>query len=121
MLRARGGKSGQGITVEYAILFFIVMGALVAMSLFNRRAYQAHVFDADKFMITAAANAYGNNIPLQYEPYYLSTKAISGKASNRDWRVDGKVEYQGLNERSATDLRSEQFPPHNATKFLPGW
>ena len=57
-------------TAEYATLFAIIVGAIVAMQLFVKRAGQAKMKDA--MMFFHGANGLNIQGPHQYEPYYLT-------------------------------------------------
>ena len=66
------GKRGQ-TTAEYAILFAIVVGAVVGMQLYVKRGLQGRVRNAvDTVALDAAADAGADNLFTgeQYEPYY---------------------------------------------------
>ena len=76
-------NKGQTILSEYVMIFFVVIAAAVAMTVFVQRGFEARIHDARNFMIirwsTAASvtpivcNATGGNISYEYEPYYTAT------------------------------------------------
>jgi hypothetical protein len=72
------GKRAQ-TTAEYAILFGLVVGALLAMQLYIRRGVQARLKDVVDH--GGLGGVVGNSELIfstgQYEPYYLTSNAIS--------------------------------------------
>ena len=61
-------RVGQS-TAEYAVLFAIIVGAVVAMQIFVKRAVQAKQKDGLMFYLKKGLNV-PNGTKLQYEPYY---------------------------------------------------
>lgn len=66
-------------TAEYVTLFAIIIGAVVAMQLFVKRASQARMKDA--FTYFAGKNGLNIQGKMQYEPYY-STQNITQESSS---------------------------------------
>lgn len=71
-------RRGQGSMIEYAVLFFIVIAAITAMSTYAKRAVQARVRSARNYMGIQVNGVYGAIYPnrdllIQYEPYYVHT------------------------------------------------
>jgi len=71
-------RRGQGVTVEYAVLFFIVIAAITAMSTYSKRAIQGRVRDARNYVVRQVEPAYANGrtnsqFYFEYEPYYTQT------------------------------------------------
>ncbi|MCC6758012.1 MAG: hypothetical protein IT395_00080 [Candidatus Omnitrophica bacterium] len=65
--------------IEYAVLFFIVIAAITAMSTYAKRGVQARVRSARNYMGIQVNGVYGNMypnrvLPLEYEPYYVHTE-----------------------------------------------
>ncbi len=80
-MRRGMNNKGQAVLSEYVMIFFVVIAALVAMTTFVQRGFEARIHDARNFMINAVINssvcdanclaATGGNISYEYEPYYL--------------------------------------------------
>ena len=70
MLSSFRRKKGQAVTAEYVVLIALISVAITAMTVYVRRTLQARIGDADRYMITTAANASGINVLYEYEPYY---------------------------------------------------
>jgi len=69
-------RKGQGIAVEYALTFFLVVTFIVAMTAYVRRAIQARVRDSRYFMIGMVRDSgYTGNLYYEYEPYYGNSEA----------------------------------------------
>ena len=81
-------RKGQN-TVEYAILFALVIAAAIAMQTYVKRSFQGGVkFTVDKLRKDDAGNT-------QYEPYYLehaytiaSGEYLDSEATNLDGQID---------------------------------
>jgi len=67
--RLRKRIKGQS-TAEYAILIALVIGAVIAMQTYAKRALNARIKDATDYMINETSEL---GSTAQYEPYYLST------------------------------------------------
>jgi hypothetical protein len=63
-------NGGQVTMTEYLVIFFLVIGAIVSMSVYVQRALQGRMRDARQYMITEAAKAHQGPIHYEYEPYY---------------------------------------------------
>ena len=89
-LRPAMNKKGQSVLSEYVMIFFVVIAALVAVTTFVQRGFEARIHDARDFMINAVANACdadcmkatGNAIAKEYEPYYA--QMLSDVQQNAD-------------------------------------
>lgn len=77
MLRKLRTRIKGQSTAEYAILIALVIGAVVAMQTFARRALQARIRDAAVYMVTE--DDLGGNT-LQYEPYYADSAYVVNRA-----------------------------------------
>jgi len=60
-------------TAEYAVLFGLVVGAVITMQVYVKRSLQAKVKDASKLMTDQTGAVEGIDLATteQYEPYYL--------------------------------------------------
>lgn len=73
MFRKLRDNRGQGIIVEYALTFFLVVAVVTAMSMYFRRTVQGRVRDSIIYMANSVSQEYPGNVWVQYEPYYLNT------------------------------------------------
>lgn len=94
-------KSGQVVTSEYAIVFFLVVAMLTAMTIYFRRAIQGRMYDARNYMIKEVQERTKDQYPgacsvkpdgsrvcegglqlyPEYEPYYVDTKSLVDRQS----------------------------------------
>lgn len=119
---------GQSILAEHTMIFFVVIAALLAMTTYVQRAYEARIHDARNFMINAVLNsgvcdancmaAAGGNVYLGYDPYYLQqVSGITSHARDKLGVTSGKPIALGVifnttyNEASSTVATSLQIPP----------
>jgi hypothetical protein len=121
-------NKGQTILSEYVMIFFVVIAAAVAMTVFVQRGIEGRVHDARNSMINAIVSsgacdadcvqAAGGNIRYEYEPYY--TQALSDVSQNQtdnrgarpgNPQVLGAAYFNSTNEETATTTFSCQFPP----------
>ena len=129
-------KKGQAILSEYVMIFFVVIGAGVAMTVFVQRSFEARIHDARNLLINAVNSACdsncmkatgGSSIPYEYEPYYM--QIISNVVRNESLRTGtssssvndsiGVVYYKAPNERTGITTISKQMPPECANGAHP--
>lgn len=95
---ATGGRRGQS-TAEYAILFAVVLGAIVAMQVYVKRGSQGRIKMVTDTAVGHVLGRFGNATPaakdLQYEPYYAS----SDFKTERDESHRMKMETGGVAKR----------------------
>lgn len=72
-------KKGQS-TGEYALVFAIVLGAIVAMQTYVKRQLQGRVRDGAIYMTTETAELGDTG---QYEPYYYASDYTTERESTR--------------------------------------
>lgn len=71
MLRRSYHKTGQAVMGQYALVFFVVIAAVTAMTIYVRRGLQGRIRDARTHMIDTIKDGSGiKDISLAYEPYY---------------------------------------------------
>jgi len=120
-------NKGQSVISEYVMIFFVVIAAAVAMTVFVQRSFEARVHDARNFLINSANSACdanclqatgGTSIPYEYEPYYQQSAAIAGKYENDakgEWpgnaQVIGVIYKRSTNEQNNVVSTSNQLPP----------
>ena len=107
---------------EYAIMFFVVIGVVSAMSIYVRRALQARIHGARDLMTKSVANYYGGayngkrtKVFYEYEPYYVQTNSDSISSSDDEERLlaggTTGIFTKNLNATNDVQTNSEQFPP----------
>ena len=87
----RLNRRGQS-TGEYALVFAIVLGAIVAMQTYVKRELQGRVRDGADYMAT---NTAGIGTTGQYEPYYYSKDYSTTRDSSN---TQGYVNTQATEE-----------------------
>ena len=89
------------VASEYAILIFVVAGAIVAMTFFLKRALQARAQDARRYMMFGAGTYYEallgklspdvpSKIPVEYEPYYAQVNMAVERNLSRQSILEGR-------------------------------
>ena len=78
MWRRLYNRKGQS-TGEYALIFAIVLGAIVAMQTYVKKELQGRVKDGSDYM-TRETRLLGDTS--QYDPYYFSSDYTTTRASN---------------------------------------
>ena len=119
-------NKGQSVLAEHVMIFFVVIAALVAMTTFVQREFQARIHDARNFMIDSVNKecdsnclaATGGNISPEYEPYYAimdsnqqHNEQTNLAATPGNAQVIGVVYYKNSNESTRTNSTSYQLPP----------
>ena len=83
MLWIRRSNKAQ-IFTEHTILYFMVIGIIVAMTIYMARSLQTRIFEARKYMMNTvkatklATNAVGK-LRIEYEPYYANSESFSDR------------------------------------------
>ncbi|MBF0483767.1 MAG: hypothetical protein HQL25_03565 [Candidatus Omnitrophica bacterium] len=84
-------KRGQILASEYVVIFSVVTGMIIMMTVFVKRAFQARIYDARNTMVEQArANAgdsYIGTINAEYEPYYMQSKRFSDSTTNSQEQI----------------------------------
>ena len=117
-------RRGQGLTIEYAVLFFIVIAAITTMSVYAKRAVQSRVRGARNYMVKQVEVAYQNlhpsaNFRFEYEPYYVKTQIDKDEytatyENQRPWtNHEGKFET-GMSSTISSRTSSNVSPAANA-------
>jgi hypothetical protein len=75
-------KRGQATLSEYLVVFFLAIGAIIAMSVYIQRALQARIHDTRNYMVEEAAKAGGKFINYEYEPYYAEVQSNVARRQN---------------------------------------
>jgi len=126
-------NKGQAVLSEYVMIFFVVIAALVAMTVYLQRGFEARLHDARNFMVDSVINnsqvcdndckaAAGGNISHEYEPYYAQMLSDVGRneaesagatPSAVNWSI-GAVYTKSVNETTTANATSTQLPPQCA-------
>jgi len=126
-------NKGQSILAEHSMVFFVVIAALVIMTVYVQRALQARIHDVRNYVIGQVMNnssvcdancvaAAGGNITYEYEPYYeivgstvqsASTDTTGATPSLVNYSIGGKY-IKGFNSQTAMSATSAQLPPECA-------
>lgn len=128
-------RRGQTILPEYVVGFFLVIAALVAMSLYVQRTLQARVRDAKLYMVDrassacaqvdalsggqtnclGAAGAVNGHINAEYEPYYTQVSSLVDRSQNQQKSVELGSTFRKLyNQSTQINGYSVQLPPVEA-------
>jgi len=101
-------SEGQVIS-EYAMMFSIIIAAIIAMNFYMKRGYQAGVMGAVNYTLTS---------PLfntsQFEPPYAysSSEAIRDSRLDEDWDMGTQIDY----DARVTDIEYGYMNITNETK-----
>lgn len=77
MWRRLYNRKGQS-TGEYALIFAIVLGAIVAMQTYVKKELQGRIKDGADYMTRQTTDL---GMTSQYDPYYFSSQYITAKTS----------------------------------------
>ncbi|MCP3685696.1 MAG: hypothetical protein GY861_23870 [bacterium] len=121
MLRQLKGNQGQSTVSEYVMIFFLVIGVIVTMTVYVKRTLQARVIDGRNFMIATAREALGNSVRKEYEPYYTNTVMTPDRYTRKtiDLQGSGVGGSSGRFLKTTVDLKnihavSRTLPPRDA-------
>lgn len=88
-------NKGQGIAVQYVLIFFIVIAFVSSMSVYVRRVLQGRIQDAGDFLVKQVSAIHSNaemnflgNLVREYEPYYIKTDSFRSASSDTLRRED---------------------------------
>jgi len=119
---------GQGIVVQYAAVFFLVVAFVTAMSVFIRRAVQSRMLAAQDYSFKEINAVFENpdyefagNLWAQYEPYYLDSQVTQRSSQQVIKQItpagrDGIMSYEMPHEENVSrfESRKDQFSPQHA-------
>jgi len=118
MFKNRRTQSGQTAITEYVVIFFLAIGALVAMSVYIQRTLQARIHDSRDYMISEAARAHEGPIHYEYEPYYGYVATNVQRNQDDTTRLLGSgatgIFRKTLNQAVNSSTISQQAAPKNA-------
>jgi hypothetical protein len=111
-------NDGQATMTEYLVVFFLVIGAIVSMSVYVQRALQGRIRDARVYMINEAAQAHQGPIYYEYEPYYGYVSSNVARGGNNTIDLTGGAGTSIFRKRTSesVDIKtfSNQAPPKDA-------
>ncbi len=123
-------QKGQASLPEYVVTFFVVIGAIVAITVYVQRGLQARTYDARNYMVAqaakdcdadckAATSQVSNNAILpEYEPYYGQVDSKTTRESRQDNQLlqggTTGIFRKIINEETSSDTVSTQLPPKDA-------
>ena len=123
MLRYLKTNKAQAVMGEYALLLLLVMGMIMAMTVYFKRGIQARIYDARNSMMNTVANRAGDyygNILLQgeYEPYYGRTDSMVVRQENTGINLlpgnSTGIFHKTVDGTTAILTQSETAPPREA-------
>jgi len=130
-MRKQGrSHSGQAVFSEYMMVIFLVIAAIVAITVYVQRSLEARIHDARNFMVDTVANnsvcdancvmATGS-IAHEYEPYYTQMAASSQQNQNQTFtattgnpNIIGAIYGQWDREATQSNAVTNQLPPEEA-------
>ncbi len=105
-------------TAEFAALFALIVGAVVAMQIYVRRGLQAKQKDA---MVYVMKNVLGmaNTDKFQYEPYYQTSNITANQYQSQDTDIYSglKVNYASYQNVTYVKNSYERQEGWNATEM----
>jgi hypothetical protein len=122
MFKLLRDNRAQAIMGEYLLVFFLVIGMIMAMSLYLRRSFQGRMHDARDTMVQIVRDRAGNAVNgtwyVEYEPYYMNTDSTVTRSSVvRDSLSGGGgfgIARKDYDDRTAVRTISETAPPKAA-------
>ena len=111
MLNTLKNFKGQGVIVQYAMTFTVVLGIIMGMSTYFKRVVQSRIkgakdYAASKIVKEAFSNPSLNligNFQSQYEPYYTQSQMVREIGGSVTARETGGVGVAPINEREHND------------------
>ena len=117
-MRDRLKKTRAQSTAEFAALFALIVGAVVAMQIYVRRGLQAKQKDA---MVYVMKNVLGmaNTDKFQYEPYYQTSNITADQYQNESTHIYNglKVNYTSYQNVTYAEGSYEKQEGWNATEM----
>lgn len=119
MLKYLNNRRAQAVVGEYALVIFLMLGAVVAMTVYFKRGVQARMHDARDYMVDEvrqrSAGSYDGDLYLGYEPYYTNTDATITRDSSSTTNIlpgaTSGIFKKETNESTTVNVFSETAPP----------
>jgi hypothetical protein len=121
MLRYLNNRRAQAVVGEYALVIFMVLGALVAMTVYFKRSVQGRMHDARDYMVdevrSRTAGSFDGDLYYQYEPYYTRTDATVTRSANHSTTIlpgaSSGIFQKVVVESTSGQASSETAPPRD--------
>jgi hypothetical protein len=105
----------------------MVLSAIVAMTVYFKRAVQAKIYDARNYMVNEVrdrtADEFSGDLYTGYEPYYTQTSANVLRSARDETRIlpggTSGIFQKEYNESVSTVVASETLPPRNFNATTP--
>ena len=120
MFKLFHNNKAQAITVQYVIIFFIVLGVIAAMSTYVQRALQGRIRDASIFMGRTVNEVYTGPIYVSYEPYYTNSESLRDVDSQQtrqlyqSFPLSSGIFQLDVNDTTVSQTATNQAPPRAA-------
>lgn len=115
MLKRLSNNQAQTTLGEYLLVVLIIVGVLTTMGVYFRRALQARVYDATKYVRHETLNrtngVFNGEIAYEYEPYYTQTQSLINTQTNQVEQLLGRGMYKKTIDDSVVISTSEQTAP----------
>ncbi|MBF0122639.1 MAG: hypothetical protein HQL21_04415 [Candidatus Omnitrophica bacterium] len=99
-------RRAQAVVGNYVIVFFVVIGAITAMTVFFRRGIQARVYDAETYMVRTIATRSQLPVAGQYEPDYIHRTTDRSSKQNEKFGFSGGAFSQSSSEKTIINTQS---------------
>lgn len=117
MFKVLRKNHGQVTMSQYAIMFFLAIGSLVAMTTYVQRMLQARIRDTKIYMIDNVRALTGVNVSYEYEPYYANVSTVLDKFRDEEIQLIGGgatgIFRKIVNAQTTADTNSIQAPPRD--------
>ena len=119
MMFKRSRSNKAQMTGEYALTLFLVVGVITAMTIYVRRALQAQLYDARRYMFNTVKTApHIGKLNLYYEPYYIQSNSLVDQSINEKEETRGGGQTgrfrRVFDDTTTVQTDSTQLPPANA-------
>ena len=120
MFKILKNKKGQGMVIQYAMTFFLVVAVITGMQLYFRRVIMARTADSLKYIAKEVSVSVNDVVGAQYEPYYVETAANRDATSDQvasqlaDIPSSTGISHVEYNEQTTTHSVSAEAPPKDA-------
>ena len=117
-------KKGQAPISEYALIFAVILGMLLSIGVYFKRAVQARIKDTNAHMVETVRAQGGLDmvgpVKAQYEPYYLESSSDVNRSSDTQQNylssfgtTDG-IFQKSINESTYVNTNSSTLPAAEA-------
>ena len=127
MLRYIRDRKAQAVMGEYMIVIFLVLAALIAMTIYFKRAVQARIHDARDYMVsevrTRTQGEFDGNLYKEYEPYYSNVAASVTRDVDYTTSIlpgaSSGIFQKIVNETTSVQSVSQTAPPREFDRTTP--